>query len=124
MSFEITGKLEEIFNTEQKTDSFRAREFILYVENETNSNWADHIKFQLTQDRCSIMDNYAVGDKVKVSFNISGRKYERDGRVSYFNNLTVWRVDKAEESGTSEEMPPISSYEEQPGDDSLDDLPF
>ena len=76
-SFEMEGKLHELFQTEQRTETFRTREFVI---EEQDGNYPQMIKMQVTQDRCSTLDAYKVGDMVKVSFNVRGRAWSKDGR--------------------------------------------
>jgi single-strand DNA-binding protein len=54
MALDITGKLHKVFDVEQKTDSFKAREFVI----ETPGEYPQFVKFQLTQDRCNSIDKF------------------------------------------------------------------
>jgi hypothetical protein len=125
MSFDITGRLHVKENTQDVSASFKKREFVLEVENEKNQEWNDFIKFQLTQDRCSSIDSIAVGQKMKVTFNIKGRKWEKDGKVSYFSNLEAWRVEAVDgQSANNEPLPSYQVTEIPPAGEEGDDLPF
>ena len=103
MSFEITGRLTEKFETQQISERFQKREFVLEVKESSSGGmeFIDYIKFQATQDKCSLLDNIQVNDQVKVSFNLRGRKWEKEGRVSYFTNLDAWRIEKSQSGETS-----------------------
>jgi len=114
MNFEITGKLILKEDTQVVSDRFKKREFVIEVENERNQEWNDFIKFQLTQDRCDLLETISVNDLIKVSFNIKGRKWEKDGKVNYFSNLEAWRIEKIQ--AVASDMPP------EPVDDN--DPPF
>ena len=127
MSFEIEGQLHKKFDTEAKTDSFQAREFVISTE----GAYPQFVKFQLTQDRCSIIDNYQEGEKIKVFFDLRGREWQG----KFFTNLNAWRVDKAaapmeiENSTSSNDVPPsgfdeFDSNSTPAGPPALDDLPF
>jgi hypothetical protein len=106
MSFEINGKLYEKFDTVIVSDKFRKREFVIEkTESASFGDITDHIKFQLTQDRCDQLDRCNINDEVKISFNIRGRKWEKDGKVSYFSNLEAWRLEKVETGNTSSSAP-------------------
>ena len=85
--------------------------------------FTDTIKFQLIQDRCALLDAYKVGDDVKVTFNIKGSKWEKEGRTSYFVNLDVWKMEKLSESTST---PAVSQpvVESTPLPEGEDDLPF
>ncbi len=123
MSFEITGKLTEKFDTQNVTASFKKREFVIEkIENAGGREFTETIKFQLSQDRCDLIDPYQINEDIKVHFNIKGRKWEKDGRVSYFTNLEAWRLEKADMQ-VNNELPPQPSLDEIPPEVE-DDLPF
>lgn len=92
MAFEVKGKLEVIYETQQVTDRFKKREFVLEVQ---SGMYPEYVKFQLTQDRCGLLDPFSEGNEVNVNFNLKGRPYTRDGKTSYFTNLEAWRLDGA-----------------------------
>jgi single-strand DNA-binding protein len=130
MAFEVEGKLHRIFQTEQKSASFSAREFVLEVP---DGNYPQLIKFQAVQDRCAQLDNYNEGDQVKVSFDLRGREW--NGK--YLTNLNAWRIDRVGDGGgnsggnsgakntASADFPadPFPNYNDAPPV-STDDLPF
>ncbi len=100
MSYELTGKLLIKFDTTQRTESFKTREFVVEKSEDINGKLiTNYIKFQCVQDRTSIIDRVNVGDEIKVHFNIRGSKWEKDGRVSYFNNLDAWRIEQVLKPG-------------------------
>jgi len=55
------------------------------------------VKFQLAQDKCSLVDDYNEGDTVEVDFDLRGREW--NGK--YFTNLQAWRISRAGEGGGS-----------------------
>jgi single-strand DNA-binding protein len=105
MAFEIEGKLVKIYPTEQKTASFAVREFVIEVP---DGNYPQMVKFQTSQERCSVMDNYREGEKIKVSFDLRGREWQG----KYFTTLNAWRVDKA--GADSDITPTDNSFPEDP----------
>lgn len=128
MSFEIEGKLHKKFETESKTSSFQAREFVILI---SEDNYPQYIKFQLTQDRCSLIDNYEEGKKVKVHFDLRGREWNE----KYFTNLNAWRIEHIEETEQPEgpkdlqgepELPIEPDYSDHADlkKEDFDDLPF
>lgn len=125
MNFEISGALIVKENTVDISASFKKREFVIEVVNERNSDWNDFLKFQLTQDKCALLDSFQLGDQMKVSFNIRGRKWEKDGRVNYFNSLEAWRIESvaAAQSGAIPAPPPFQETDIPPAE-AQDDLPF
>ena len=127
MNFEIEGTLHKKFDTESKSESFQAREFVIATE----GNYPQFVKFQLTQDRCSVVDKYQEGEKVKVFFDLRGREWQG----KYFTNLNAWRVDRSETANGEPDFPdfnegPPSGFDEFDGGSSptgppdLDGLPF
>lgn len=125
MSFEISGKLIEKYDTQEVSATFKKREFVIEKsENNGGQVFTDQIKFQLTQNRCDILDPQQLGDEVKVTFNIRGRKWEKDGKVSYFTNLEAWRIEKmVTEQGAGAIPPPEEPQLDSFGEEE-DDLPF
>jgi hypothetical protein len=125
MSFELAGKLIEKFDVTQVSDTFRKREFVVEkTENQGGMEFTDYVKFQLTQDRCAILDHLNLQDEVRVSFNIRGRRWVKDNNVSYFTNLEAWKIEKIAESPEEPPPPPIPTDEDAPPFTELDDLPF
>jgi hypothetical protein len=137
MSFDVTGRLAEKFETQKVSDRFQKREFVLEIKSTgaTGYEFVDFIKFQATQDKCSLLDQFHIDDTVKVSFNLRGRKWEKDGQISYFTNLEAWRIETlSNESGESTDEAPsefIDQSQDTPfpsdppeNDSGFDDLPF
>ena len=135
MSFEINGRLAEKYETQKVSDRFQKREFVLEVKStgSTGFEFVDFIKFQSTQDKCSMLDDFHIDDTIKVSFNLRGRKWEKDGQVSYFTNLEAWRIEKllnesaesaapVQDDKHSQDTPFPSNPPEN--DSGFDDLPF
>ena len=91
MSLEAKGKLYVKYDAQQVTEKFKKREFVLEM---TSGAYSEYIKFQLTQDKCALLDKYKVGDEVNVKFNLRGRPYQgKTGETTYFTNLEAWSVD-------------------------------
>lgn len=129
MSYEIAGKLIEKFETIQRSETFKVREFVIEKSDDIGGKTiTNFIKFQCTQDRTSIVDRVNTGDDVKVHFNIRGAKWEKGGKVSYFNNLDAWRIEQVlnggKESNAPEEyLEPLDTFSST-SPDAIDDLPF
>ena len=127
MSYELTGKLLIKFDTIQRSESFKTREFVVEKSEDVNGKLiTNFIKFQCVQDRTGIIDRVNVGDEIKVHFNIRGSKWEKDGRVSYFNNLDAWRIEQILQPGRNEDnghLEPLDTFTSS-SDQAVDDLPF
>lgn len=121
---EITGALKSIGEAQQVSEKFKKREFVI---TDNSSQYPQHISFQLTQDKCNLIDQYNVGDELKVHFNLRGREWTSPkGEVKYFNTLESWRIegDTAEYkyNVADEEKPENKNKKDKIIPD--DDLPF
>lgn len=124
----VKGKILEISDTQQVSNSFKKREFVLeYAE---NPQYPEYLKFEMIQDKCGILDSYKANDEVDVYFNLKGRKWtDPKGEVKYFNSLQAWKIEGASSGGQT--PPPAADggmdQMEEPGwitDGNEDDLPF
>lgn len=129
MSYELTGKLIAKYDTVQRTETFKTREFVVEKSEDINGRTiTNYIKFQALQDKTNIVDKLNIDDEVKVYFNIKGSKWEKDGKTNYITNLDAWRIEQmlhaknpaADEDGHLE---PLDTFSSNPSD-AVDDLPF
>jgi len=120
MSYQINGKLVKKMEIESKTPSFQTREFVIM----TQEQYPQYIKFQLVQDRCSVIDKFNENDELVVHFDLRGREWQG----KYFTNLQAWKVEPATGQqgvagqdliGDREALDPFSQSE-----NNYDDLPF
>jgi hypothetical protein len=128
MSYELTGKLVAKYDTVQRTETFKTREFAVEKTEEINGRTiTNYAKFQCVQDKTTIIDRVNIGDEIKVYFNIKGSKWEKDGKVNYITNLDAWRIEQILQSGTSKAdndyLEPLDTFSATPPD-AVDDLPF
>lgn len=130
MSYELTGKLIAKYDTVQRTETFKVREFAVEKTDEINGRTiTNYIKFQSVQDKTTIIDRVNIGDEIKVYFNIKGTKWEKEGKTSYFTNLDAWRIEQLLKPGSGEAktdnefIEPLDTFSSAPPD-AVDDLPF
>ena len=117
---EISGKIHAVFEAKQITERFRKREFVLELAE--NARYPQSVLFQLTGDRCESLDDFEVGDEVRVEFSLRGREWKSpQGEVKYFNSLDVWTIEKAGAARFDDE-PPFP--EEPPATLDETDIPF
>lgn len=92
MSYVMKGKVKVVGSTLAISEKFSKREFV--VVDDTNM-YPQDIMFQLTQDKCNLVDSLAIGDEVEVSFNLNGREWVNPkGESKFFNTLDVWKISK------------------------------
>ncbi|HMU10885.1 MAG TPA: DUF3127 domain-containing protein [Ferruginibacter sp.] len=128
MSYELTGKLVAKYDTVQRTETFKTREFVVEKSDDINGRTiTNYVKFQSVQDKTTIIDRVNVGEEVKVYFNIKGSKWEKDGKINYITNLDAWRIEQILQPGAgktdNEYLEPLDTFSETPPD-AVDDLPF
>jgi hypothetical protein len=128
MTFELTGKVIDVSPVQQRSDKFRKREFVIEVaeQNSEGREFVDYIKFQCIQDRSDLIDENFLNEMVKVSFNIKGNRWEKEGKVNYFTNLDAWRIEKTQtgNSADGDLTPPPLLDDLPPENQEMDDLPF
>lgn len=114
-------KIEKIFDTNNVSDSFRKREFV--VEYAENPQYPELIKMEFIQDKCDLLDSYKVGDSVNVEYNLKGRKWTNPkGEEVYFNTIQAWKIGKNETGDLNEYRDKVEAIAD--GNDVNDDLPF
>lgn len=87
---EITGTLHYVGETQQVSDKFKKRDFV--IKDNSNSQYPQLIQFQVTQDKCDIVDR-PIGTEVNVHFNLRGREWVNpQGEKKYFTTLEAWKV--------------------------------
>ena len=92
MSYVMKGKVKVVGSTLAISEKFSKREFV--VVDDTNM-YPQDIQFQLTQDKCNLIDSLAIGDQVEVSFNLNGKEWVNPkGESKFFNTLDVWKISK------------------------------
>ena len=123
---EITGKIKKIDETKTfGSNGFRKREMVITTEDQ----YPQMILVEFIQDKCDLLDNYKVGEDVKVSINIRGREWiNPEGEAKYFNSIQGWRIEKLQ-AETPAEIPPADTVDAfEPADTNTDvepdDLPF
>lgn len=113
----IKGKLVEIFDTVQITETFKKREFI--IQENKNPEYPEFIKIELIQDKVDLLDTLNIGDEINVLINIKGRKWEdKEGKIKYFNSIQGWKIE-TENADINQER-----SEDDINQDSEEDLPF
>lgn len=90
---EVSGRIKMIDETKAfGANGFRKREVVIT----TDEQYPQHIMIEFTQDKCDLLNNYTVGEPVKVSINLRGREWVNpQGETKYFNSIQGWRIEKA-----------------------------
>lgn len=119
MGMEATGRIHALFDTQQVSERFRKREFV--VELSDNPRYPQYVMFQLTGDRCENLEGFRIGDEVRVEFSLRGREWKSPrGETKYFNSLDVWTLARLGDAGGARDDVPM----DDPPPPSDDDVPF
>jgi len=88
---ELKGKLIVKGETIAVSEKFSKRHFVV----ETADTYPQTIELQLSQDKCSLLDDINLGDELEVSINLRGRMWTNpQGEVKYFNTIEAWKIDR------------------------------
>jgi hypothetical protein len=124
---EVTGKIKMIDQTKEVGSAgFKKRDVVVT----TDEQYPQHILVQFVQDKCDLLNNYQVGDAVKIDINLRGREWTNpQGETVYFNTIQGWRIAKAQAEAAPTQAPPMPAAAAFPPATSLneeepDDLPF
>ncbi len=123
---EVEGKVKMIGETETVGgNGFRKRDIIVTTEEQ----YPQHISIQFVQDKTDLLNNYQVGQDVKVSINLRGREWvSPQGETKYFNTVQGWRIEGAQAAAPQgmPATPPAEAFESAPDlkKEDHDDLPF
>lgn len=122
---EVIGKVKLIGDVQTfGSAGFRKRELVVT----TDEQYPQMIIIEFLQDKVDLLNNYKVGQDVKVSINLRGREWiNPQGEAKYFNSITGWRIESlSQSSSNAQNLPPVDQFqpatnftEEEP-----DDLPF
>ena len=120
---EIIGKVK-LINAEQTfgASGFRKRELVVT----TDEQYPQMILIEFVQDKCDLLNSYAVGQDVKVSINIRGREWiNPEGVAKYFNSIQGWRIEGIQ-AAAPQDLPPADQFQPaaETKDAEPDDLPF
>jgi len=127
MEYQIAGKVAEVYPVNRVSERFRKREFVIeHKDSSSGQAFVDFLKFQLTQERCDLIDESWLRQEVTVTFNLKGNRWEKNGMVNYITNLNALSVVRGvavAEGG--EQTAALPKLEDAPSPDpELDDLPF
>ncbi len=114
----ITGRLKLINATQVVSDKFSKRTIVVV----TVDQYPQEIEVQFTQDKCSLLDAFQVGQEVEIGVNLRGRCWVNpQGEEKYFNTVEGWKITAV---GVDSQQPsiPVQSSSSNVDDDL--NLPF
>lgn len=111
---EVIGSIIHIGNTEVVGSAGTFKKRLLVVK--TNEQYAQEVPIDFVQDKCDVLDKYAIGQNVKVGINIRGNSH--NGK--WYCSLNGWRIDKEDAATQKETFTAPSEVLQQ----AADGLPF
>ncbi|MEH6658880.1 DUF3127 domain-containing protein [Leeuwenhoekiella marinoflava] len=124
---EVQGKIKLVGETQTfGSNGFRKREVVVITEEQ----YPQTIMVEFVQDKTDLLNNFNVGQNVKISINLRGREWVNpQGETKYFNSIQGWRIENLQEGAPAAGMPPVPPADQfEPAsdfsDDDHDDLPF
>jgi hypothetical protein len=124
---EVQGRIKVIGETQTfGNNGFRKRELVVTTEEQ----YPQHIMIEFVQDKTDLLNNYQVGQQVKVNINLRGREWVNpQGETKYFNSIQGWRIENLQQDTASGDMPPVPPAEafepvNELNEEDHDDLPF
>ena len=124
---ELQGKIKKIDETKTfGNNGFRKREMVVTTEEQ----YPQHILVEFIQDKCDLLNNYQVGQPVKIGINLRGREWvSPQGETKYFNSIQGWRIENLQPNSSQGNTPPPPAADQfEPAsnfnEEDHDDLPF
>ena len=121
---EVIGKVKLIGDVQTfGSNGFRKRELVVT----TDEQYPQMIMIEFVQDKVDLLNNYKVGQDVKVSINLRGREWiNPQGEAKYFNSIQGWRIESLAQSPQAQNLPPVDQFQPASNlsDEEPDDLPF
>ncbi len=123
---EVSGKIKVLNDTQTfGSNGFRKREVVVT----TDEQYPQMIMVEFIQDKCDLLNDFNVGDDVKININLRGREWiNPEGVAKYFNAIQGWRIEKIQGQAATN-VPPVEKMDafepaSETSDGDADDLPF
>lgn len=101
---EVQGTIKMIDETKSfGSNGFRKREIVVT----TDEQYPQHIMIEFTQDKCDLLNNYRLGEMVKIAINLRGREWVNpQGETKYFNSIQGWRIERVGQASPPQQQQP------------------
>lgn len=117
MAYEFTGTVKIMKPKQTFPSGFEKREIVVTSEEE---RYPQDVAFSFAKERINLLDSVKEGDRVKITFDISGREY--NGR--HFVDLRGWKLEKPDAAVGDAGAPPPEPVPVAPVDVDVGDMPF
>lgn len=94
----------------------------IWIDMTTNPEYKNTPQFEMVGDKVVLSEGLKKDDNIVLSFNLSGRKWEKeDGRKGVSNSLNVYKIEKMTTESVATANLPVATPDAQAAGD---DLPF
>ncbi len=91
---EVLGRIKMVGPVQDVSPTFRKRELVVTTEEQ----YPQHIMIEFTQDKCDLLNQFQIGEQVRVGINLRGREWVNpQGETRYFNSIQGWRIDRPQQ---------------------------
>lgn len=97
--YEATGQIINIGEIQSFASGFTKR--VVVIETEKDSKYPQQVPFEAMKDKAADLDNYSVGDTVKVSFNLRGNEH----KGKYYCSVSIWKIELLEKGNLGATSP-------------------
>lgn len=101
---EISGKIKIINETRTfGASGFKKSEVVIT----TSEQYPQPLLIEFVQDKCGLLDNFKIGDEVKIAINLRGKEWiSPEGQIKYFNSINGWKIQIINNENSSSQMIP------------------
>lgn len=110
MSYEMTGTVKKVYDTQTFASGFSKREFVITTEDD---RYPQDVALACLKDDCAQLDSLQIGERLRVLFRIRGREY--NGR--HYVNLEAYRIEHLDAGAAASDAPPPDAADGVPLDD-------
>lgn len=124
------AKIRGVVHLVEETKTYGQKGFRkrLVVLEQNNGRFSNFIPLEFLKDNCESADDLNIGDEVEVSYQLSGRKWQRDpsSEVKYFLSAEAMSFKVLSGGGGSSESPADATSANDAFSESYDenDIPF
>jgi len=91
---EVLGRIKMIGAINNVSPTFRNRQLVVTTEEQ----YPQHISIEFTQDKCDLLNQFQIGEQVRVGINLRGREWiNPQGETRYFNSIQGWKIDRPQQ---------------------------
>jgi len=119
----LQGNIKRILPEQVVSENFKKRE----VHVEIPSEYPQVVSIEFTQDKTTLLDNFAEGQQVEIAINLRGREWTNpQGEIKVFNTLQGWRINPMDvaQAATTAPAQATTAAPAQEEETTDDDLPY